>query len=97
MPKKKPGSKLSACILTFHVVPRSSRCSITLLKPGEYRAKLTSPPVDGAANDQLVALIAKILRTSKRDVEIISGSTSRTKRIQVHGLSAQEAENFLKG
>jgi len=66
------------------------------LKPGEYRAKLTSPPVDGAANDQLVALLAKIFQTSKREVEIISGSNSRTKRIQIHGLSVQEAEAFLK-
>jgi uncharacterized protein len=97
MPKsKKPDNDSSGCILTFRVTPRSSRCSISQLSPGEFRARLTSPPVDGAANDQLVVLLAKMLGIARQNVEIISGTTSKIKRVRLTGVGQLKAEELLK-
>jgi uncharacterized protein len=92
---KKPDSELAKCTLTFHVVPRSSRLSIASLKQGEYKVKLTAPPVDGAANQQLIQFLARALGTSPREIEIVSGLSGRTKRILIHGLSEHKALELL--
>ena len=97
MPKsKKPDSDFRECVFTFHVTPRSSRCRFLPLGPGEYRAKLTAPPVNGAANDQLIQVLAKILDVASQNVTIISGTTSRIKRVKIRGLDQKEAEKILK-
>jgi uncharacterized protein YggU (UPF0235/DUF167 family) len=44
----------SGCIIQVRVIPRSAKISIENLGPGLYKIKLTSPPVDGAANEQLL-------------------------------------------
>jgi uncharacterized protein (TIGR00251 family) len=52
--------------------------------------KLKAPPVDGAANSELVELLAKKLRISKSAVEIVSGETSKTKLLKLTGVTAEE-------
>jgi uncharacterized protein (TIGR00251 family) len=53
--------------------------------------KLAAAPVDGAANDELIALIAKTLRIPKRDITIVSGERSRSKRIRIAGVDREQA------
>ena len=53
--------------------------------------KLTAAPSDGAANEALVRLIAKLLRLAKRDVTLASGATSRLKRLHITGDPARLA------
>jgi uncharacterized protein (TIGR00251 family) len=96
MQRKKPDSEPDSFVLTFHVVPRSSRLAIALLKPGEYKVNLTAPPVNGAANEQLIQFLAKTLKRPSRAMEIVSGHVSRTKRIRFFGLSEKEALEILK-
>jgi uncharacterized protein YggU (UPF0235/DUF167 family) len=55
---------------------------------GILRARVTAPPVEGAANAALVRLIADELGVPRRDVRIVSGETGRTKLVAVDGLSS---------
>lgn len=72
--------------LTFsvYVQPRSSSAAIVGVHNNALKIKLTAPPADGAANKQCCKLIAKVLSLPKSAVEIVSGHTSRHKRIRIH-------------
>jgi uncharacterized protein (TIGR00251 family) len=52
--------------------------------------RLAAAPVDGAANDELIALLAKALKIPKRDIHIVSGERSRSKRVRVAGLDRDQ-------
>lgn len=75
--------------LTFsvRVIPRASRSEIVGEHDGSLKVKIASPPIDGAANLELKKLFAKQFGVSKSDIEIISGETSRNKRIKISNLS----------
>ncbi len=64
---------------TVRVVPRASKSRIVGEHDGALKIQLVSPPVDGAANAELVKLLAKQFSIPKSDIEIISGQTSKTK------------------
>jgi uncharacterized protein (TIGR00251 family) len=57
--------------------------------------RLHAPPVEGAANAELIAVIAKTLGVPKRSVTIVSGERSRQKRVKVDGIEADVAEARL--
>ncbi len=78
------------------VVPRASRDKIAGFHDGAVRIRLTAPPVEGAANEALVALLSSVLRVAKRDIELLSGQTARNKVVSVTGLSAEEVEARLR-
>ena len=71
-----------------HVRPRSSRSAILGVRDSALDVALTSPPADGAANSELIRLLAKALAVRAADVTIVVGPSSRTKVIAVHGISA---------
>ena len=83
--------------ITFNVrvVPRSSRSEIVGEIDGVMKVKLTSPPVEGAANSELIKLIAGKLGVSRSAVEIIGGDTSKTKRLKVTGVTAEQVRSLL--
>ena len=72
-------------ILSVYVQPRASRNQICGIQGEELKIRLTSPPVDGAANKLCREFIADIFNVSKTSVEIISGETSRHKRLRIIG------------
>jgi uncharacterized protein len=76
-------------IFSIHVQPRASRCEICPPKDGELRLRLTSPPVEDAANKQCVELIAKALGVAKSRVTIKAGAKSRHKVVLVHGVDGE--------
>ena len=80
---------------TVRVIPRSSRNEVEGLHGEAVKVKLRAPPVDGAANEALIALLADVLGTAKRDVTIVAGHNSRTKTIHVAGLSADVVKRLL--
>ena len=61
------------------------------LRDGVLIVKLAAAPVDGAANEELIALLAKTLEIPKRDITIVSGERSRTKRLRIAGLDRERA------
>ena len=84
--------------LTFdvRVVPRASRSEFVGEHDGTLKVRIASPPVDGAANLDLIRVLAKKLGVSRNDVEIISGGTSKNKRIKVTNLSQSKLEEVIK-
>jgi len=78
------------------VQPRSSRNELVGFQEGVLKVKLTAPPVEGEANQALISFLAEVLGTSKKNVVILRGDTSRLKLVGVHGISPAEAENKLK-
>lgn len=70
----------------IRVSPRAKRDHIGGSHDGALKVSITAPPVDGAANEAIVALIAKRLRLPKRAVRIVRGEGSRDKSISVHGV-----------
>lgn len=80
---------------SVRVVPRSSRNLVQLVGKGELKVWVTAAPVDGEANEAIVALVAKTLGLARRHVFLVSGHTSKTKVIEIEGLSEAEVEAKL--
>lgn len=77
------------------VVPRASRSEIAGEIGGAVRVRVASPPVDGAANDELIRLIAKRLSVARSAVEIVSGTASKSKLVRVSGVTAGQLRAAL--
>lgn len=65
------------------VIPRSSKNEVTRISEGEYKVKLTAPPVDGQANTMLIKILAEHLGVSKSCLTIIGGKSAKTKIIEI--------------
>lgn len=85
--------KDNALVFTVKVVPRASKSEIVGELDGALRVRIASPPVDGAANAELVKLLAKTFGVSKARVDIIAGETSKTKKVKISNI---DSENFTK-
>ena len=72
--------------VSIRVIPRAPRTRVDGERGGAILIRLAAPPVDGAANDALVAFLSDTLRVPRRDVTIVAGETSRDKRVQIVGL-----------
>ena len=79
------------------VVPRASKNEIAGQVGDAIKVRLTAPPVEGKANEALIAFLAQELGVRKSRVEIVAGETSRNKVICVLGLSPAEVEERLLG
>jgi uncharacterized protein (TIGR00251 family) len=62
---------------------------------GAIKVRLSAPPVDGAANDALVDLLASELSVARRNVTIVSGASSRNKTVAVAGVDVASVEALL--
>ena len=79
------------------VVPRASKNEIVGIHGDALKIRVTAPPVEGRANEALVAFLAQRLGVRKSQVEIVAGATSRRKMIRVIGLSLQGVKERLVG
>jgi len=78
------------------VVPRAGRSGIAGVRDGALLVRLAAAPVDGAANAELIEVLAKALDLPKRSIQIVSGDRSRSKRVRVAGMDAQSVLSALK-
>jgi uncharacterized protein (TIGR00251 family) len=78
-----------------HVIPRANKNEIVGLEGEQVKIRLTAPPVEGEANEALIAFIAETLHVPKKRVEIVGGETSRHKLVAVLGLPPAEVEAKL--
>ena len=78
--------------LTFNVrvVPRASRSEIVGEHDGALRVRVSAAPVDGAANEELVRMLARVLHVPRNSVEIIAGQTSKLKQVTVSGATSEQ-------
>jgi uncharacterized protein (TIGR00251 family) len=83
-------ARLDGVVLSINLQPRASANEIGETLGNELRIKVTAPPVDAAANEALVRLLAEKLECPRGQVELLRGHTSRHKTIKVHGMSAED-------
>jgi uncharacterized protein len=84
-------------LLAVKLQPRASASEICAPLGDELKIKVTAPPVDSAANQALIELLAEKLGCSRSRVELIRGRTSRHKTILLHGYTTEEAAGKLLG
>ena len=82
--------------IQVRVIPRSSKNSI-VWEEGALKVRLTAPPVDGAANEALIALLAQCLGLPKRDIQIVYGTTGRHKTVEIMGMTVEAVEQKIRG
>ena len=75
--------------LSLKVQPRASKNEIGEAVGDELKIKVTAPPVDSAANEAVVRLLAEVLDCPRSSVQLLRGQTSRHKQVLIQGLSAE--------
>ena len=76
-------------VFRVQVVPRASRSEVVGEHNGALRVRLAAPPVDGAANDELRRLLARIFNVPRSSIQLVSGQGSRTKQIRIAGVDGE--------
>jgi uncharacterized protein len=83
------------CTLAVRVHPGARKNRVTGIHADAVKIALTAPPVDGKANEALIAFLADALRLPRARIVIVAGLTSRTKMIRITGKSAAEVAAAL--
>jgi hypothetical protein len=83
-------------LLKIYVQPRSRKNEVVGLHDDALKIKITSPPVDGAANRACINFLAKCLKLPKSCIDIVSGHTSRIKQIRVSWPNSHDAATSKK-
>ncbi len=76
------------------VQPRASRSEVCGVHGESLKVRLAAPPVDGEANEALVRLLADELEVPRRSVRIVTGASSRTKTVEIDGISPDVVERL---
>ena len=84
--------------ITFavRVQPRASRDEISGVFDGALKIRLRAPALENRANEALIEFLADVLKSSKSAVRIRSGEQSRSKRVEVFGVTRQQIESLLQ-
>jgi uncharacterized protein (TIGR00251 family) len=78
------------CTLTVRVHPGARKNGVTGVHAEAVKIALTTPPVDGKANEALIAFLAEALRVPRARIAIVAGLNSRAKTLRITGKSAAE-------
>jgi uncharacterized protein (TIGR00251 family) len=84
-------------ILTLKVTPRAKRTEVSGFDPDWIRLRIQAPPVDGKANEAIIAFFSESLNIHRRAVEICTGDTSRLKRIKLQGVTEAAVRTWAAG
>ena len=76
-------------VLELHVQPGAKRTEVAGLHGSRLKIRLAAPPVDGKANEALVAFLAEALKVPRRQVRIDAGLASRQKRVVIEGFTGE--------
>ena len=87
--------KNDALYFTVRVAPRASKSEIAGEHDGALKVRIASPPIDGAANAELVKLLAKTFGVSKSQVEIVAVETSKTKHLKIAGAKQEKLSEIV--
>lgn len=79
----------------IHAKPRAKRTKVVGVRDGALSVSLAAPPVEGAANDELVAYLARALVVPRREVALVRGEGSRAKLVEVKGLTVDDVRQRL--
>ncbi len=84
-------------MIDVRVIPRAPRTRVDGTRGGAILIRLAAPPVDGAANDALIAFLSETLALPRRGITIVAGEKSRDKRVRIEGLDQATARTRLLG
>ena len=87
----------NGCQLSVCVQPGASRSEVAGLHGAELKVRVKAPPVDGKANEALLACLAKLFRVKRSQCELLRGETSRSKTVFVRDLNEALARAELAG
>lgn len=82
-------------VLTLHIQPSASKTSLVGEHGAALKVRLAAPPVDGKANTALLAYLSGILDIPANALELLSGASSRSKRVKAVGISAEAVSQRL--
>lgn len=85
------------CLLTLHIQPGAKKSEVVGVHGDALKIRLAAPPVDGRANEALIAFLAARLDLPKSALTLKSGQSSRRKRIEVSGAPADAESRLLGG
>ncbi len=95
--KFKFGEGVAGAALPVKVTPRARANQIVgFAEDGTLKVRVTAPPVGGAANEAVIALLAEALGVAKGKIEIVAGHTSTQKLVSVVGLSPEQVDQRLQ-
>ena len=80
----------TSATFSVRVMPRSAREEVAGVSGGDVRIRLTSPPVENRANEDLVRFLSRALDVPRRRVELVAGLRGRRKIVQVQGMTRPE-------
>jgi uncharacterized protein (TIGR00251 family) len=83
-------------VIDVRVIPRAKNTRIGTERDGAIVVRLAAPPVDGAANDALIDVLAATLDLPRRNIRIISGERGRHKRVAITGATAETVRARLR-
>ncbi len=86
---------LSESVVAVRVSPRSSRPGVAKWDGSVLRVNLSSPPVDGKANRELIRVISKEIGVARSCIELAAGTANRDKRLRVVGISQTDLQDRL--
>lgn len=81
--------------IACHVQPRAARSTVEGEHGGALKFRLAAPPVDGAANDELIRFLAGRLGVPRSRVVLVGGAASRRKVVEVTGVAAELVRDRL--
>lgn len=97
MPRPRPTPRSdSGQLIDVRVTPRAGRSGVAGVRDGVLLVRLAATPVDGAANAELIAVLAAALHLPKRSIQIVSGDRSRSKRVHIDGMDQSSVMAVLK-
>lgn len=81
--------------MNIRVIPRSPRTCVDGMRGDAILIRLNAPPVDGAANEALIAFLSDVLAVPRREITLLAGEKSRDKRVRIVGVDQQSASDRL--
>ena len=82
-------------MLSLHIQPGAKKTEVAGEHGEALKIRLAAPPVDGKANDCLLAFLAERLGVGKRQVVLVSGASARSKRVRIEGVDAESVRRKL--
>ena len=82
--------------MAVRVMPRASHSEVGGEYNGALRVRITAPPVDGAANRELIRLLAKTFNLPQNAIEIIAGNNSKNKTVRIDGADVIRLEQLIQ-
>jgi uncharacterized protein (TIGR00251 family) len=83
------------CTLTTRIHPGARKNTITGVHDAALKISLTTPPIEGRANEALIAFLSDHLHIPKSRIALVAGTTSRSKTLRITGKSAAEVQAAL--